>query len=1097
MKTQEEFDSAEQRWRIQLTGRALVIEATADPLEAEQALAILGTNYRRAATKDAKKRFLNKYRAAFLVGVCSVAFRYDVGGMWPYLEKVFGPLPGPDQQILSESFRDALDQFGLSRFTFPRRNVDEILMHAGIPGQRMDEFIELLARRDAMADGLDGRSFCQWVGSLSRQTAFTTHGLDAPTYRFLAEGREIAEDLVDRCLELLDVWASSGITMAEVAGFPGVMQKDLMRALDELGEKQVASRSRPRSRHIDLVPRLTFSATSGIAIRLPPLEVITEARVEWLVAAEGITSRRAVEPPWPGDPVRVEYTVVSRPSKQVALTALPGEQTWIVTVVDPDDPFLIFDGGTNEWIPPRNTLPKADVIIALPNPEDLELADLIETDRDLKMHRLIESPMGWAGWTFAEVSLASVSKIRRREAETYRYVTSVARPTIELEKPVTWVRGLDSAPVCASLPTIVIPAVIDTTGSGSSIEWTITATRVDTGEVIRSAHILAKEDAVVVDLTEAGSAPLLGTLDFAVKGPLGRSTSRRITVAEDLVIGAEPSFRSMSTTGDGLVPSTVMVSVPPSIAAPAQLDLGPRDSTARLELVGEHTVHLIVVVPAMSVTRIAPDGAVFTSHSPIAINLEELERVHLRVTFGIPGRAQLVALKGQDLLQTVQASAAGPTGAATFALAQLADTLTAAGGASLLVGADGARIPVARVRPRQLAESVEIDESDPTRLRLRGLATDQRLDVALYPRYAPWRGPGESRSDGGSIEIPADLRGEGELRVLLRVEDPWVAAPWPREYPSRSFNVFDVTLGVLEDSRGGIDQGYRSWLKRSAPCPEDPAGLALAIQLYSGSDLAKFRTPMEELRDEVVRAVRCNREFVPAAYSQAAVDVSPIDLFVASDVVTLPPARYPHRTGLWESSPLLAVLANSQDLAAVTDDLDRVLGESASSILNEGIDEAAAQGRFGPNIEVLAKWPEDRIETVWRSVNPVPGRILDPATRVIAAKQMFDRRRRIYVTFTEAVQVHDAARQVLTRAFGDVALAPVAAREAASDWASLPAFTLSLSLVARAASRDVDGAASLYSLARATLLGLARMSPKLVEQDLILAELWLTRWSTA
>jgi len=1096
MKTQEEFDSAEERWRTQLTGRALVIEATADPVEAEEALAILGSNYRRRTLRDAKKRLLHQYRAAFLVGMCSVAFRYDSGGMWPYLEKVFGPLPGADQQILSEAFRDALNQFGLSRFTFPRRNVDEILMHAGIPGQRMDEFIELLARRDAMADGLDGRSFCQWLGGLSRQTAFNTHGLDAPTYRFLAEGREIAEDLVDRCLELLDVWATSGVAMAEVAAFPGVMQADLVRAFDELGQKQIVSRPRQRSRQIDLVPRLVFSSASGIAIRLPPIEVITESRVEWLIAAEGTTSRRTVEPPWPGDPVRVEYAVISRPSKQAVLNAVPGGQTWIVTVVDPDDPLLIFDSETGEWIPPRNSLPKADAIIALPNPDNLEMADLLETEGDLKIHRLLESPMGWAGWTFAETSLAAVTKLRRQDAESFRYVSSVARPTIELQAPVSFVRGLDSTPVCAALPTIVVPAVIDITGSGSSIEWTVTVTRVDTGEVVRSASVLATDHAIPVDFAEDRGAPLLGSFDFAVKGPLGRRVSRRITIAQDLAVVAEPSFRYMLATGEGLAPTTVTVSVPAPIRTSEKIELGPRESTARLELVGEHTLQLIVDVPAMSVALVTPDGAMLSSHSPIAINLEELERSRLRVIIGTPGRAQLVATQGQRLLQTVQAAASGPTGSVTFALSQLADTLTIAGGGSLLIGADGARLPVARVRPRQLAENVELDEVNPSRLRLVGLATDQQLDVALYPRYAPWRAPGTSRSEDGFIEIPEDLRGEGQLRVVISVKDPWVDATWPRDYPSRSFNVFDVTLGILEDARGGVDQGYRSWLKRTAPCPEDPAGLALAIQLYSGRDLAKFRTPIEELRGEIGRAVRRNREFVPAAFSQALIETSPIELFIASDIVTLPPALYPHGLGLWESSPLLAVLANSHNLAKVADDLDRVLGESASSIINSGSDDSAAQGRFGPNIEVLARWPEDRVETVWRSVDPVPGRVLDATTRVIAAKQMFDRRRRLYVNFAEASRLHDAARTVLLRTFGEQALVPIAAREASPGWPSLPAFTLSLSLIARAAAREAEGAASLFSRARTTMLGLAQMSPKLLEQDLILAELWLTRWST-
>jgi hypothetical protein len=54
MNTQEEFDAAEIRWRSQLAGRSLVIEASADPDEAAKALAILGSNYRRAIGRDSK-----------------------------------------------------------------------------------------------------------------------------------------------------------------------------------------------------------------------------------------------------------------------------------------------------------------------------------------------------------------------------------------------------------------------------------------------------------------------------------------------------------------------------------------------------------------------------------------------------------------------------------------------------------------------------------------------------------------------------------------------------------------------------------------------------------------------------------------------------------------------------------------------------------------------------------------------------------------------------------------------------------------------------------------------------------------------------------
>ena len=1092
MKTQEEFDDAESRWRAQLTGRSLVIEASADPAESEDALRILGFNYRRAGEREQKANFLFKYRAAFLVGVCSAAFRYDVHGMWPYLEETFGPLPSTDQQILSEAFRSSLDDFGLSRFTFPRRNVDEILMHAGIPGQRMDEFIELLARRDTLSDGLDGRSFCQWIGGLSRATAFTTHKLDAPTYRFLAEGREIAEDLVDRCLQLLDTWAKSGVTEADLVSFPGVMQKDLLRALDELGDKRVAPRSKARTRQLDFVPRLLFDPSSGLRVRLPPLETVTDARVEWVISAEGSTSRLTADPPWPGDPIKTGYFSVARPAKQVALTAIPGDQTWLVNVVDPDDPLLAFDSSTGEWIPLRNTLPKTSIWIAVPNPDDQTFDELIEVDGTVDA-KALDEPMGWSGWLFAELSLASVSKLRRAGADLWRYVSTTARPTIEAQEVLEWARALDGASISAELPKITLPPVIDRTGSGSAIEWTVTMTRSD-GEQVREVKALGGYAAKIVDL-DGSDIPSTGTFDFTVKGPLGRGTSRRITLVRGLEIVPETRFRPMSALGNGLLPATVDIRSLGSATADRAMLSGSEASKVVI-IAGEADIRVVIEIPAMSVTKLSNNRPITTSHSPIAIDLEELANTQLRVTCGTPGRAVLVAMKAEQLLQTVTAAALGGHGIATFNLAQLGETLFGSSGASLFVVADGDRIPVGRVRPRQLVESVALDPEDPQRMLLVGAHTDQPLEIAFYPRYAPWSGPQVTKSSGGLVSLPVELSGEGEVRVVIRVEDPWVPFEWPRDYPSRTFNTFDVTLGSLTDSRGGSEQGFRSWLQRSAPCTVGPSGLPLAISLYASDDVAKFRVQGDVLRDELARAMSVHREYLPGAYSQAVVQTAPIDLFVAAEVTTLPPSGYVHGAALWESSPLLAVLANTNSLESVSDDLDRVLGESANQILDAGIDPFGPQGRFGPNEEVLARWPADRIESVWKSVNPVPGRLLDAETRVIAAKQMFDQRARIPFDIRAAANLLAAVKSVVEKEYGDAASSPITARSGAPGWASLPTLTIAFSLVERSTGREVEGANALHKLTKPYLVAMARMSPKLVEQDLILAELWITRWSS-
>ncbi|KQW06234.1 hypothetical protein ASC66_06810 [Leifsonia sp. Root4] len=966
-------------------------------------------------------------------------------------------------------------------------------MHAGIPGQRMDEFIELLARRDALVDGLDGRSFCQWIGGLSRATAFAQYGLDAPTYRFLAEGREIAEDLVDRCLDLLNRWATSAATQLDVSAFPSVMQKDLLRALSELGEKRIALRSKPRTRKVELVPRLIFHPATGISVRLPSLEVITESRVDWIIAAEGATARRTVEAPWPGDPVRTEYFPVARPAKQIALTASPGDQTWILNILDPDDPLLVFDGSNGEWIPTRNTLPRSDIWIAVANPDNLRIEDLLEVE-GAAPQQVIDGPMGWTGWLFAKISLSSVSKIRRRGAASWRYVSSVNRPTIEPTRESEWARALDGTPVSSELPRISLPASVDRDGKNASIDWTVTMIHADSGELIREVKTRSEPFDKVVDL-DLPSRPLAGTFDFTVTGPLGRGASKRIALVRGLEIDVEVPFRHMSKLGDGLVPALITIENSLDSSASHRVNLASNESSRVVQIQNESDFRIVVATPAMAVAKVTRGGYVVTSHSPVAIDLEDLAVTQLQVTFGFPGQSQLVAMKGEQLLQTVTAVAIGPLGTATFNLSQLTETLAGSAGASLFVSANGDRIPVGWVRPRQLADAIELDAESPMQMNLVGLTTDLTLEAAFYPRYAPWSGPSVAKSNTGAVAVPLKLRGEGEARVVLRIDDPWVRFEWPREYPSRSVNIFDLDLGELADDRGGPDQGFRSWLTRRSDCPTDPSGLPLAISLYAGRDITKFRTSAELLRNDLARAIADNREFLPAAYPLSAVGAVPVDLFVAADVVTLPPAGYPHGADLWESSAFLAVLANSNSLSSVSDDVRRVLGESADRILMEGTDPFASRGRFGPNEEVIARWPEDRIETVWKSVNPVPGRTLDAGSRIIAAKQMFDQRWRISFDMREASHLLQVVETALQRTFGDEANAPMRARAGSSGWCSLPTLTISFALIARAAARNVSGASELHERTKPFLLGLARMSSKLVEQDLILAELWMTRWS--
>jgi hypothetical protein len=53
---------------------------------------------------------------------------------------------------------------------------------------------------------------------------------------------------------------------------------------------------------------------------------------------------------------------------------------------------------------------------------------------------------------------------------------------------------------------------------------------------------------------------------------------------------------------------------------------------------------------------------------------------------------------------------------------------------------------------------------------------------------------------------------------------------------------------------------------------------------------------------------------------------------------------------------------------------------------------------------------------------------------------------------------------------------------------------MSLALMARMASRKCDEAMAIYHRYRASFAELSFLVPEIVEQDLILAELWLNRW---
>lgn len=1092
IKSQDDLNEYEAQWRAALAGRSLVIEANAQPDVAAEALAVLGFNYGRLEGRADRARLLERYRAALVVGVCTTATKYDVGGMWPYLAEAFGEIGQIDQQVISEAFRASLDHFRLSRFEFPRRNVDEILMHAGIPGQRMDEFIELLADRDARTPALDGAQFCAWLSSVPIATATNYHRLDTPTYRFLTHGREIAEDVVDRCLELLDAWREDSAKV-NVSAFPTVMQPDLLRALQELGEKVDTRTTRRRDRRVSTVPFVAYSRQQGVTVQLPSLEIIADQRIDWLIAFEGSVTRRTLEPPWPGDLVSIEHVPVTRPAREISLRAEPGNNEWTLRLVDPDDPLLVFDGTTGQLVPARSSLPQSDVLIAVPNPDAKTFDELVEIEGRSPTLQLIEAPLGWGLWSFYSTSLNDVSRLRMSGAELWRSVSTVRRPAIQGVGPLPYLRASDGGTVWAAPPLVTLPGLDVDTAEGAVVPWTIGVLDLARSEeVLRQTWEVGRQ-AVSVDLADTSLARAVGEFEISVKGPLGRGVTRRFTIATGISVEADRDFRVMSPFGDGLVNAEVLIKQVADDNDEFRVELDPTTTSAVHVLTrGLETLDVTTSIAAMSVTVQIGDELQPVSHGPVRLDVEDLHETTLRVSVGAPGAYELVGLNSGELLQTVRANAVGASNTVRFALAQLVDTFTAVGGGQLVLAYEGSRIPVGHVRPRQLAQALEFDGAD---LVLRDCATDEPLELAIYPRYAPWVPPTTLTAINGRVPLPEILLGEGKGRAILRTRDPWVEQPWPADYPSRGANVFDLDLGEVRERDDDEMVGFRSWLARTGRCPSVAGRLAPAIWLYTGRHLEKYRTPADTLRHELAAQIALHRGEVPGAFLEATVSDAPVELFVAAELVKLPPGSYVFPDALWEISPLLAAMASDWTDMVTIDRAVRVLGEGARSILEGDGDSHSALGRFGDNELLISRWPDDRIEAVWRSVDPVPGRLLDPGTRQIAAKQLFDRRETMPLDLKGMAHQLSQISDLLVRAVHPGTETLLAARRGSHGWTTTPELSLALALLARADARGHERVGEIYAHFKPMHEGLARVAPLMTEQDVILAELWLTRWS--
>jgi hypothetical protein len=130
---------------------------------------------------------------------------------------------------------------------------------------------------------------------------------------------------------------------------------------------------------------------------------------------------------------------------------------------------------------------------------------------------------------------------------------------------------------------------------------------------------------------------------------------------------------------------------------------------------------------------------------------------------------------------------------------------------------------------------------------------------------------------------------------------------------------------------------------------------------------------------------------------------------------------------------------------------------------------------------------------VWQAAAVVPQTLLDPDTRAVAARQMFDARRtpELARAAREATTIVRSAEHLVTTSPYWSTLAQITARrhpDSKGGWLALPAMSASMALVARIAARGNEACRSFERKWRDRWSDLARRAPDMTTIDLVIAE---------
>lgn len=1079
----------ERQWRPRAEAVSLAAE-TLDliPVDRrEQALRAFGLLLNRLGPGTARERLLRRYPAVHVLATAGVAAEhYERATFWPKLIAIVDILPDPGfQAAWGDAFLDNLRRLGLPTFEKEHdagsRYVGRILLHAGMPTYCLADFFSMLSWKRRHTPGLTPEEFISWAAAKAAGSGFQS--LDMPVQRFIRYGEEFAVDVADRSFELLDAVAAGA--PPDDALLPQRfwdVARDLKdrRELDQVPEHGISALAT-----VDVRPRLVLDPFGlGLLLRLPPVGDAPDGRAVWLVNLDDEVQRVTTESLWPGstEPAPQTDVSISKPvrSASVALAGREDLQLSLI-VVDDRDPLMVF-GEDGELIPGGLPLPATNVWALFPgDPDALQVTG--------STGPVAESPLPprWSGFSLIRVDVSGATAISA--GGSVRTVRKLESARIETALPVAGIRTASGLPVVAHLPTIHIP------GSMAKASWDITL-HDSAGDVIARQRVSGGDDPN--SIWDRMSRPVAGTFTLRVRGPWGRGATRNFTLVEGLSVSFNPGWRRF--VSGGLQPCVAQVRATSGIVlSRTHIEFGERDREQKLRAGLRSDLRSFVLSPPhMTVAYQAGEFTINPSVRPLTLMREDLcdNPGELILNIGAAALPVLHVIANGRTLQTLRAHSAR-MGIYRFNLAETIDTLRSQPLVTLALSDDG-ELVIATVRPRKLFSTIHLE--DARELQLADHVNVDGLTAYVFATRAPWIAPASLPITAGRASLPDWLIDAGPMRVVVRIEDPWVPMPAPG-WPEPGTSTFvDADGWVIRDDQE--EAAFSMFLAGIGPMPERIKDFVRLWTTRAQLPALALGSRIAEVTNAIDAAVYANPSAALGALTDSEVTGDAIPALMIRSGLAWANLADAHETSAppWTMrGAIAAALLSAADSLWSDDEIEAAIsicGESVIGLL-DGCDPHASAGRMDESADLLDREPALREQYI-KQAGLIPRGLLSAESRVLAAMELVAQRRHPCL---EWLMRH--APSVLREGERLIRLIGDPATQAAFDarrhhnrrggWHVVPAISMALALGARHASRGHEQATRWMIREQRHWADLATVVPQLVTIDLIIAELVVGR----